>query len=186
MTDQSTYDDPPPNSVFFAAALVLCLLGKGCGDIAHAQPPAAVEPHPAVPMTLPAELTLPDVRVALQPRQLAPFEGILFDPGTLVRWTQRIEWLENRLHLEHELHVQLEDASRQSYQTLTTQLTESYEREISADREILSDTQAALERAQQRIAELERRPPHRAFAIGMGLGAGLTLGAGVLGAVLAH
>ncbi len=179
-----------PPWVFFLAALACICVGHGCGDVAHAQATASeaarVEPHPAAPMQLPSELMLPDVRVALQPRALAPFEGILFDPPTLVRWAQRIEWLEHRLELEHTLHVQLEDASRASYQELTTQLTTSYERETSADRQIISETQAALDRAERRITELERHPPHRAFAIGAGLGAGLTLAAGVLGAVLVH
>lgn len=177
----------PPASWPFIAALLCVLIGKGCGDIAHAQDaPPEVEPHPAAPMQIPSELMLPDVRVALQPRMLAPFEGILFDPPTLVRWAQRVEWLEHRLRLEHDLHVQLEEASRQSYQELTTQLTASYEREIATDRQIIAETQAALERAQRRVAELERRPPHRAFAIGMGVGAGLVLAATVTGAVLAH
>lgn len=177
----------PPPWIFFLAALVCICAGHGCGDIARAQAaPQAVEPHPAAPMQIPSELMLPDVRVALQPRALAPFEGILFDPPTLVRWTQRIQWLERRLELEHDLHVQLEDASRQSYQELTAQLTASYERELAADRQIIDETGAALERSRRRISELERRPPHRAFAIGMGLGAGLTITAGVLGAVLAN
>jgi hypothetical protein len=181
----------PPTWVFFLAVLACVCAGHGCGDIAYAQPapaeaaaaPAHAEPHPAAPMQIPSELMLPDVRVALQPRALAPFEGVLFDPPTLVRWAQRIQWLEHRLELEHELHVQLEEATRASYQELTVQLTESYEREISTDRQIIDETQAALDRAHARLAELERRPPHRAFAIGTGFGAVMVLTAVIVGTV---
>jgi len=178
-------------SMTFALAMIQGCPGDGAGQDVPAQaavsaPVAAAEPHPSAPMTLPAEYTVPDTRLELRRGALAPFDGILFDPPTLVRWVNRIEWLQARLHLEHDLHVQLEEATRSSYQQLTAQLTDSYERELEADRRILEDTQAALDRAQRRITALERHPPHRAFAIGAGLGAGLVLSAGIVGAVLAH
>ena len=137
-------------------------------------------------MALPLELTLPDTRLELRRTAAAPFDGILFDAPTLVRWTARIRWLEARLRLEHDLHVELEDAARQSYQTLVTRLTTSYEREITEQRELIDEASTALERANRRIASLERRPPHRAFSIGMGLGAGLTMIATGLGIYAAH
>lgn len=189
MTVMYVKPDPPSPFPLIALAILLvmspnsCFCGKASAQDA---PPAVVEPHPAAPMTVPAEFTLPDTRIELRRTTLAPFDGILFDAPTLVRWVNRIQWLETRLHLEHDLHVSLEDATRQSYQTLMTQLTESYEREIATDRRLIDETQETLERAQRRIAELERHPPHRAFAIGAGLGAGLVLAAGITGAVIAH
>lgn len=166
----------------FVIVAFVIVLGNECArSTCRAQD---AEPHPAAPMTVPAEFTLPDVRLELRRGTAAPYDGILFDAPTLVRWVNRIQWLETRLRLEHTLHVSLEEATRQSYQELTTRLTESYEREIAESRRILVATQEALDRATQRITRLERRPPHRAFAIGASLGASVVLAAGITGAVL--
>ena len=51
---------------------------------------------------------------------------------------------------------------------------------------LVDEGQETIDRANRRIAALERRPPHRAFAIGMGLGAGLSLVATGLGIWAAH
>lgn len=175
--------------LFLTCMLIGLMVGQhGCGgDPLYAQDAATTpEPHPAAPMRLPAELMLPDTRLELRRGTAAPFDGILFDAPTLVRWAARIQWLESRLQLEHDLHVSLEAAATQSYQELVARLTESYERELTIDRRLIDETQANLDRANRRIAELEKHPRHRAFAIGAGIGAGLTLAAGVVGAVLSH
>lgn len=142
------------------------------------------EPHPAAPMATPSEFLLPDLRLELRRGTAAPYDGILFDAPTLVRWTNRVLWLENRLRLEHDLHLQLEAATRTSHEALVLQLTTSYERELTVNRALLEDTQEDLERARRRIATLERRPAHRAFSVGLGLGASLSLTAGFVGALL--
>lgn len=180
----------PRHFLRLIAAVLVCSIVNTCAVPSFAQPPTPAEvepePHPGAPMTLPLELTLPDTRLELRRGTAAPYDGILFDAPTLVRWVDRIRWLETRLRLEHDLHVELETAATTSYQTLITRLTESYEREILGQREIINEAHAAIERGNRRIAALERRPPHRAFSIGMGLGAGLTLIAAGIGVFAAH
>jgi len=147
---------------------------------AAAQEPAA-EPHPGLPFVAPDIPPGDDVRVVLRARELAPFEGILFDATTLVRWTNRVRWLEQRLRLEHELHVSAEEAARAAYARELATVSASYEREAAYARGELDRTREDLAATRAHIARLERRPWYRSFGFGMGLGAGLVLTAGILG-----
>lgn len=152
------------------------------GTSAAAQTPApAADPHPGVPFAAPSIPPGPDNRVVLHARELAPFEGILFDPTTLVRWTNRILWLESRLHLEHELHVTSEDAARAAFDRQLSTVVASYEREAAWNRGEQERLTADLTATRAHVARLERRPWYRSFGFGMGLGAGLVLTAGILG-----
>lgn len=161
--------------------VVAFLLALSFATPVAAQDSGPADPHPGVPFTAPDIPPGNDVRVVVRLREPAPFEGILFDPQTLVRWTNRIQWLEQRLHLEHELHVTAEEAARAAFARQLQSTVASYEREREWSDGELARTREDLAASRAHVARLERRPWYRSFGFGMGLGAGLVLTAGILG-----
>lgn len=167
---------------------------------AHAvDPPPLVPDAPAVSPPAPAGTSLreppleppdippgPEVRLSLTRGTAAPFEGVLLDPATMVRWTNRILWLQNQLRAQYDAHLAFEEATRVSYERYSIAVEQSHFRETewqNAERERLIQE---AERLRTRITALERRPPHRAFAIGFGLGAGAILLSTLVGVWIGH
>lgn len=145
----------------------------------------ADEPHAALPMTPPADLTGDDVRVVLQQGERAPFAGILLDGTTFSRWTNRQLWYAQRLQLEHQIHADVELALRNANDQYVLTLRQSFERETNWLNAEIDRTREDLDAMRARAAALEERPWYRSFGFGMTLGAGVVLGGAILGAVLA-
>ena len=146
-------------AVFLAASALCCRI--------HAQDAPAPDPHTGLPMAAPDIPPGPEVRVNLLEGVRAPFQGILFDPPTAVRWTNQILWLRQRLLMEHQLHLEIEAGMRQSYEAYVANATQSYQRELAVHATELERTRSDLAAANARLQHIQEHP-HRGFAIGFG------------------
>lgn len=165
-----------------AVAMLIVLAAIFFPILAFAQP---AEPHPGTPFTAPEIPPGDDVRVVVRAGERAPFEGVLFDGATLSRWTNRIQWLQQRLQLEHQMHLEIESAAAEATARYDLNVRQSFEREMNWLNAELDRTRQDLDTMRTRAQELEDRPWYRSFGFGLALGAGVVIGAGVVGAVLA-
>lgn len=164
--------------------LLTLLLVLGLPVVAQATDPAP-DAHPGLPFDPPDIPEGEEVRLTLRQGAQAPFSGVLFDPPTLTRWTNKILWLQYRLTLEHELHVRTEDTLRASFDRYAATVEQSYARELQWNQTELTQCRTNLETSTRSLARATAHP-WRTFGAGMGIGATLILGAVITGAVLAH
>ena len=102
-------------------------------------------------------------------RAPAPFEGMLLDMDTSIRWTHRMEWYRAELELQVRTRVSLLTAERRSHETELTLTRESYEREIDGLR---TDIRAQATRYEEELTRLRAPEPFWeswGFAFGMGV-----------------
>lgn len=112
----------------------------------------------------------------LSARQAAPFDGQLLDTDTAIRWTHRLEWYYDELHLAYRLRATLLAAERRSHEIELRLTTESMQREIEGLRQDLRD-QAAT--AAQALAQAREHPWYDTFVFGFVVGVlavGLVMG----------
>lgn len=126
-----------------------------------------------------------DVIEHLALRAPAPFEGMLLDMDTSIRWTHRIEWYRAELLVQHRTRISLLAAERHSHEVELTLTRESYEREITGLRTDLREQAAA---AAQALAQAREHPWYDTFSFGLTIGvlaSALLVGvtAGLLGSI---
>lgn len=134
-------------------------------------------PAGAQELVLPPDLPPGEDRIeALSAGGRAPFDGMLLDTDTAIRWTNRLLWWRETFQLRLREHGAILEALRGSHVTEMTLTRESYEREITALRESL---RSSTLRYEQELAE-RRNPPFWetwGFAFGMGaLAMGVVVG----------
>jgi hypothetical protein len=102
-------------------------------------------------------------------RAPAPYEGMLLDLDTSIRWTHRLEWYRAELELQVRTRVSLLDAERRSHETELTLVRESYDREVEGLR---ADIREQATRYEEELARLRAPEPFWeswGFAFGVGV-----------------
>ena len=98
----------------------------------------------------------------------APFDGMLLDTDTSIRWLNRLRWWRETFQLRLRQNEEILDALRRSHSTELGVVRSSYEREISGLRDTARDLMLNYEQQLQRY----RNPPFYetwGFAFGMGV-----------------
>lgn len=132
-----------------------CLLWLYC-EVAHAQ-----AQEPVIP---PGDDRIEHVVAGSR----APYDGMLLDTDTAIRWTNRITWLRETLRLRTEEHSRILAAIQASALRDQQILEQSYTRQIEALRQDLRDAVTRYERELLR----HRDPPFYetwGFAFGVGV-----------------
>lgn len=112
----------------------------------------------------------------------APFDGMLLDTDTAIRWTNRLLWWRETFQLRLHEHAAVLEALRRSHDTELTVVRESYEREIVGLRE---DLRASTLRYEAELAERRNPPFWETWGFAFGMGA-LAMGVivGVIGGLI--
>jgi hypothetical protein len=136
-----------------------------------AQPPAegAVEAGERPPAMPPGE----DRIEYLPTRTPAPFEGMLLDVDTAIRWMNARRWYQNELRLRERRAEEILRAVRESQGRELALVEASYRREILGLRQDLRDQARTLNEA---LVEARRDPPfYKTFGFGLLLGVGVSV-----------
>ncbi len=150
---------------FIAALLVAVLLTPVAHGQEKKEDPVAPELPPDIP---PGE----DVIEPLHRGEAAPFEGLLMDLDTSMRWANRLRWYRENTKLQLKLRDDTVAAVRASHQRELTLVTESYTREIEGCRGDLRQQAATF-------AAASDTPFYKTFSFGLVLG--VILSGGLVG-----
>lgn len=112
----------------------------------------------------------------------APYDGMLLDMDTAIRWTNRLTWYRETLQLRLREASEVLAAVRQSHETEITVLRESYVREIEALR---TDLRTQVLRYETELARHRDPPFYETWGFAFGMGA-LAMGVvvGVIGGLI--
>ena len=113
----------------------------------------------------------------------APYEGMLLDMDTAIRWTNRLRWWPETYRLRLREAGELRVAEQGSYETRIRIVTESFTREIEGLR---SDLREQAQRYEEQLERLRNPPFWETGWFGFTMGVvlmGLAVGAGVIIAV---
>ena len=152
--------------VALLAAILLCAL-----------PAAAAAQEVPTPPEIPPGADRIETMIAGRP---APFNGMLLDTDTAIRWTNRLLWWRETYRLQLRSDAEIRTALSRSRETELTIVQESYTREIDALRATVRELTARYERQLQSY----RSPPFYAqwgFAFGLGATVVAVVGALVAG-----
>lgn len=103
----------------------------------------------------------------------APYEGMLLDLDTAIRWTNRLTWWQQTYELRLRTDAEVLEATRASHATELRLVTESFEREIDHLRTSLRE---AVLRYEAELARYRSPPFYETWGFAFGVGA-LLMGA---------
>jgi hypothetical protein len=127
-----------------ALLALLAVLGAPAAVLGQESAPEAAEAVPEPPDLPPGEDRIEHLTL----RAPAPFEGMLLDMDTSLRWTFALEWYRHELGLTIRTHRRELAALDASHERELTIVRESYEREIEGLRGDLRDQATTFAQAQ--------------------------------------
>lgn len=140
--------------------------------------PARAQTAPTAPSIPPGEDRIEHLRLSAP----APYEGMILDMDTSIRWTNRLRWYQYQLQLQVDQQSVMLNQSEESCQRRLHLIEESYSREVTGLRSDLRDQAHRYEAA---LAAARHQEWYEswgfAFVLGAVLaGALLGLGAGLV------